>query len=274
MRPSAANVLPDVVSGWPASGRAALFGERRKGGGFSNSGLLLPSADLAALSAAMRTQVANLESLLWASDYFFGVEIRGVKDITKHDPSDAAMRDLALSTMLQHIRATASFYVDVGMNIRLPNHALLWKSDKFSDIVREALECSELEANHIVTSSTFSTDTCSLIPGLAGFRVRLNHEGTHSAVYLQAYMTDKSQTYHLEGRTNYQRLTVPMAMNGNPPIFCRNLLNVYEDAAARTDVEVRLEIRVPIHHASSAFKHLRNYTFSDAICAFSRSLWW
>ncbi|KAF9521610.1 hypothetical protein CPB83DRAFT_900503 [Crepidotus variabilis] len=114
----------------------------------------------------------------------------------------------------------------------------------------------------------------SCIEQLAGFRTALLSVGIDLAVYLQAYLSDKTQTYHIGGGINFRALSIMMALHGNPPIFCRNLLQVLQDASAVLDVLLRIEMRVPLRRAPLALQQFRRTTLAISIASFPRRVWW
>ncbi|KAF9521312.1 hypothetical protein CPB83DRAFT_841362, partial [Crepidotus variabilis] len=244
LRPAIDRVYPGTLHNWPGSFHTAQFRDMRRSGGFSNSSVILGRRSLDEFDAVLRELVDAEDTMAWAKDYFWGFEIRGLKQATKHRMGDETASQRELEHLLKEFEdPEETWYVDVGLEIGIKEKALAWMVRGHAAIVAEALGIDEAAANAIVAKTCFASDMSSCIEQLAGFRTALLSVGIDLAVYLQAYLSDKTQTYHIGGGINFRALSIMMALHGNPPIFCRNLLQVLQDASAVLDVLLRIEMR-------------------------------
>ncbi|KAF9521580.1 hypothetical protein CPB83DRAFT_778497, partial [Crepidotus variabilis] len=277
LRPATLQVYPNIIHDLPGTWDISRFKDRRQRGGFSNSGVLLRGNKLGEFSRSMRAIVNANPDLRWAQDFFFGFEIRGLKQVTKHGMRDQGASEAALAHLLEYfVQPDDTMYVDVGVEIGVDEKALAWVADGHGRVVAEALGIEVADANRLVGKSCFYNDMTSCLEALAGFRTALLNVGEDLAVYLQAYLSDKTQTYHLEGDhgINYQALTFAMALLGNPPIFCKNLLQVLQDATLLLDVLLRIEVRVPLWRAHLALQRIRRTVLVANVVMLPRKIWW
>ncbi|KAM6491327.1 hypothetical protein JOM56_013101 [Amanita muscaria] len=103
---------------------------------------------------------------------------------------------------------------------------------------------------------------------VAGFHLRLKNSGDpHRISYMQAYIADKSATYH-PGRNSFSK----QAMSGEDrcPSFTERLLETYQESRDNTaDVAARLEARVPYEYAAEVLLDM----FRNTTLVFPRELW-
>jgi hypothetical protein len=104
--------------------------------------------------------------------------------------------------------------------------------------------------------------------------VILNEDNLISAVYMQVYTTNKSQTYHPENGRYGKTLTPKEAMHGNPPPWCQSLLNLYRDAAHNVDVAGRIEVRCPLEFAEGCLTTFPEDTTRRSLTRYRREIWW
>jgi len=280
IRAAAQDVLPDTVHDWPTSFKAAQFKDRNHGRGFTNSGVIISGLRLSELDQQIRYHIETEPVLEWAADYFWGTEIRGVKDAYTHPISTPpAERLRLLESVTKDIDTTyGTWYVDVGLEFILGGQALLWSTDSHSQIMQAAFGIDAREANSIMSKrSKYFRDVSTHLESLSGFRVVLDDNSMNnrvSAVYGQAYESSKSQTYHPENGRYGKTLTLKEAMHGNPPPWCQNLLNLYRDAARNVDVAARIEVRCPLEFAEECLIAFPEDTLRTSLTCYKREIWW
>jgi len=280
IRKAAQDVLRDTVHDWPTSFKAAQFKDRNHGRGFSNSGVIISALRLSEFDQQIRYHIDTEPLLEWAAGYFWGTEIRGVKDAYTHPISaPQAERLRLLELMTEDINTTyGTWYVDVGLEFILGGQALLWSTDSHSQIMQAALGIDASEANSIMSKrSKYFRDVSTHLESLSGFRAILDDNSWNnlvSAVYIHAYTSDKSQTYHPENGRYGKTLTLKEAMHGNPPPWCQNLLNLYRDAARNVDVAARIEVRCPLEFADECLVSFPEDELRASLTCYKREIWW
>ena len=278
IRLAAEDILPDTVHDWPTSFEAAQWKDRNHGRGFSNSGIIISAESLSQFDEKIRHYVDTTDELEWASGYFWGTEIRGVKDAHTHPISTSPQQRLdVLHSVTEGIDTTyGTWYIDVGLEFILGGQALLWSTDAHSKIMQAALGIDENRANAIIsTQSRYVRDISTHLESLSGFRATLKDSDNFiGAVYMQVYTTDKSQTYHPENGRYGKTLTPKEAMHGNPPSWCQSLLNVYRDAARNVDVAARIELRCPLQFADECLLTFPEDAIRTSLTCYRREIWW
>ena len=280
IRAAAEHVLPDTVHDWPTSFKAAQFKDRNHGRGFTNSGVIIPGLCLSELDERIRWNIEIEPELEWAGGYFWGTEIRGVKDAYTHPISTPRVERLRiLKSVTKDIDTThGTWYIDVGLEFILGGQALLWSTDSHSQVMQAAFGIDAQEANSLMSKrSRYIRDVSTHLESVSGFRVTLDDNSRNnqvSAVYGQAYHSDKSQTYHPENGRYGKTLTMQEAMHGNPPPWCQNLLNLYRDAARNVDVAARIEVRCPLEFAEECLTSFPEEIIRTSLVCYKREIWW
>ena len=92
--------------------------------------------------------------LEWATDYFWGTEIQGMKDAYTYPISASQAQHLRiLESVTEDIDMTyGTWYIDVGLEFILGRQALLWSTDSHSQIMQAALHIDAREANSIIST--------------------------------------------------------------------------------------------------------------------------
>ena len=127
-------------------------------------------------------------------------------------------------------------------------------------------------------SRRYVRDLAAHFTELSGCRIQLNDSGPFRAAYFQIYATDKSVTYHVEKGRHSKYITGRMALKGDPPTcipqYCINLANAYQEAMANTPCAARIEIRVPLRHASAVLRYTSQELLVHSIVGFNGGLLW
>jgi hypothetical protein len=283
MRPAAEASMPDVVPDWPGSFSTAEWKDRNTRGGFSHTSHIIPKDRMHLFSREVRRIVNSDGRMRWARDLFWGVEIRGVKDMSNHqiDAAPHVVTRLLDSVLCQVDRTEGTWYGDIGLEFMLQDQALLWSTAGHQILLSHLLDISRDEANTIISNPRcYSRDVTTHVMSLSGFRVNFSQHqqglgaGPLFIAYAQAYQSDKNQTYHPEGSRFGKTLTAKVAVQGNPPPWCQKLLGVFGDAAQRVDVATRFEARVPLDFIDFALRRVDLRVIKRTIACYKRELWW
>ncbi|KAF8965663.1 hypothetical protein BDZ97DRAFT_771108 [Flammula alnicola] len=278
---AADEVSHHLLRDWPASFESAQMKDRNKSGGFSNSSVILPAEDMYGIGLEMRSIVDNHPDLEWAKGFFWGAEIRGVKDSTHHIAGDPeGQRDeieRRLAALCDKLAINEGrWFIDVGLEFSSPNQALIWNTLGHSHLLEAALDITSNEANKIMSNvRKYAKDCSTHLTSLSGFRAAFqNGIGPCKTTYLQVYTTDKSQTYHPEKGNFGKTITPKEAMKGNPSPWCQQLTYLYHDAAQRVDVYARIEARCPLKLQSECLVGLPADVVRRAVSCYRREIWW
>jgi hypothetical protein len=167
------------------------------------------------------------------------------------------------------------WYIDVGLEFILRDRALLWSTHAHSSILVEALGIPRREADAIISNPwKYTQDMNTHLTTLSGFRVELEDKGQVSAAYLQAYTSDKSQTYNPQKGKYGKTLTPRVAFRGDPPAWCQSLLNLYHDTALRTDVAARIEVHCPLRFVEGCLVSFGQAVIDDSLISYRHEIWW
>ena len=173
-----------------------------------------------------------------------------------------------------------TWYVDVGLEFLKEEKALIWSMDANAQVLAEALEIDIADAHGFVRNRQhFSQDTLTHLLSLGGWRAWWDYGdepgvGENEVVFGQAYTTDKIQTYHPEHGRYGKTLMAKAAMSSNPSKWCQNILDIYNDAAATTDVAARLELRCPLDYALCCMASFSLDVIRNALVSYQCELWW
>lgn len=283
IRPAAVAIMPDIVLDWPGSFSTAEWKDRNSKSGFSHTSHIIPQNRLQRFSEQIRRNIEANGRLQWARTFFWGVEIRGVKDMCSHsiDASSAEM-ERHLEMVLDQIDSSeGQWWGDIGLEFMLTDQALLWSTDGHRTLLCHLLGITREDAGKIISHPLcYTRDLTTHIMSLSGFRADFNRYeeghgvGNFFASYVQAYQTDKHQTYHPEGSRYGKTITGKLAVKGNPPPWCQSLLQVYGDAAKEVNVATRFEARVPLPFINNALINPRLDVLKQTMICYKRELWW
>lgn len=220
----------------------------------------------------------------WADGILIYHQIQGVKASSTHHV-DSLSAAVALEEFLDsngfRMRDTerGSWWIDVGMEITSSQkECLVWRSDSHTSIVRDVLDIAESNALRTTSmgSKKYTRDMASHIPTLSGCRIRLGAqtEGPMKARYFQLYTTDKSVTARNNGIYHGNYITGQDILKGKHGTYLNSLYNTYCDATQHNNSHARMEVRVPIAHATRAFMDLDLPDLRGALVSFPKSVWW
>lgn len=284
LRPTIDELIPHDASDWPATFDTELFRAQKKTGAFSYQTKMIAHWNLSPLVDTLREKLED-EDIKWAQGFFFIHTIRGTKHSTQHS-KDQESAQLALQEFLLEADIPTSaisegeWWIDVGVEINsLDSMCLQWRTSSHFHIAREVLVIPSEHASRItsITSSKYSKDLVSHLAGVSGCRIEpgVQAEGRFEAKYFQMYTTDKAITYHPDGITHGKSIKIEQAMGvEQPPKFIEGLLDVYSNAVEKNFSNARVEVRVPLRHATTALIRLSEEVVREALLAFSPEEWW
>lgn len=204
MLPTISAVCPELLSHWPPGYQAALKQCKDRRGKFSYPTLDVPAGSLQHFNRHLRLRLDEFPEF---QDSFYVHEWRGTKGVTLHSLDDEEEIDAAFDTAMEVVDLEdlgdppnlETWYIDVGVEVRCPEHVVQWLDDRHDDILAYALPHQPPDGiQRILRSAGFHRDVSALLYDLAGFRVEVKTAGAEvDLAYLNVYTTDKSPTYQL-----------------------------------------------------------------------------
>ncbi|KAJ4469609.1 hypothetical protein C8R41DRAFT_970774 [Lentinula lateritia] len=284
LRPAIAALLPEDISDWPPTYDGELFRARKQSGHMSYQTKIIPELEVPNLVGRIRRNLedANVD---WAESFFFTHTVRGFKHGTQHEMNEDEAQ-LALDILLNHADLSrdaterGEWWIDVGLELCSDIQSCLqWVTTSHYHMVKEVLKISEANASRITSlgSSKYQKDIVSHIMDVAGCRIEPGSraQGEYEAVYFQLYTTDKAITYNPEGRHHGKAISTNLAMGPTqPPTFISGLFELFTDAMTRNSSNARIEVRVPIRHATRVLVTIDVDLVRRNLLAFPRSTWW
>lgn len=281
LRPAITQLLPEDVSDWPPNYESELFRARKRNGHMAYQTKMIPGSLVYNLAMVIRQNLAQ-NGVAWTDGFFFTHTVRGVKHSTQHNNSDPDamasldefIEDVGLST------TQGQWWIDVGLEIHSEDELCLqWRTSSHSALVQDVLEIEDRHAIRVTTlgSSKYQRDIVSHLMAVSGCRIEpgIRAQGPYEAVYLQMYTTDKAITYNPEGRHHGKAMTVDAAMGPKqPPVFVEGILSLFTSAMKMNASNARIEVRVPLAHATTVFTALDIDQMRQHLLAFQRNEWW
>jgi hypothetical protein len=286
LKPTIEILTPEKSAEWPVTYQDELTRARRRTGHFSMQSKMLPREVLRDFGDTLRYCLTE-RGVAWGRDLFFLHQVRGTKATTEHrmdTPSagDALSAFLFENSIPERYTEEGIWYIDVGLEISsLEGKCLLWRTDSHSHVVRRVTGVSEQHANRITElgSQQYARDLSSHLLDVSGCRITPGRrgEGQFEVLYLQLYSTDKSLTYNPEGIYFSKAMYCVEAIGKvQPPSFTESLYHVYRNASLsqKSNANARVEVRVPIQHATTALTNLSYGLVQQSLLAFSNESWW
>ncbi|KAF9470635.1 hypothetical protein BDN70DRAFT_901951, partial [Pholiota conissans] len=283
LRPTAVRLAGPSASEWPPSYSAEMFRARGKNGTLSFQTKTLPSWRVGPLGDCLRTCLAS-NGVSWGAGLVFLHQIRGVKGSSGHsvtaDAATEAMDDFLLeNSFIDDALLTGDWWVDVGLEIAsIDEQCLAWRTDSHYHVAKDALKITEHHARRITRpgSSKYIRDMTSHLPSVSGCRISpgVRAQGPYEALYLQTYTTDKAITYRPEGSHFGKFLRGEDIISGKADDYCRGLYDLYRQATDKNPSRARIELRVPMQHASRVLLDVDIDHFRDGLVIFDPIVWW
>jgi hypothetical protein len=277
IRKAVLEVCSDAASDWPISYQDEMFRAKKMGPGFAWGTKPVGSLDVEEFGQALR-RFCEGSGESWMKDIVFQVQIRGLKLATCHDANPAqAQASFDLFTKDLDLTVPGQVWVDVGLEVSVPDSAVMWRTTSHPEVVRRALDISQADANTLTdpTRRIYQRDVTAHLPALSGCRIHTHtRSGPYETDYIQLYSTEKNPTYHPERGHHAKYITTKMAMRGNPPSFITQLHNLYGRSADQMPVSARMEVRVPIAHAQDVLLDWTRRRMENHVVVMDQWVWW
>lgn len=234
--------------------------------------------------------LARLRSHSFGKGAFFLHTVRGTRAASAHDGFDEDDRNEALLEWMSWVRTHPNedigdrWFVDVGVELRIPGHCLQWRKDGHIHIVKHFLDnvtnptISRMLRPH---SKRYKVDSSATLTQLAGFRLSTTPrtQGVWQVKYFNCYTTDKAVTYHAaNGR--YAKFTTARELfdwsKSNGPANLRSMYSSLSHARDAFDGHARLELRIPLRYVRTINGKMRipDELVKQSIVVFKRRDWW
>ena len=287
IRPSVALVQPDALAHWPISYNAAFQLSLDRNGHRHDHSIDIPEDCLEQFAHSIQTRLAVSEGHLLGHRTIFQVEFRGTKGGFNFDWFDTDERQEMLNKFVEPIdfmdqesENLDQWYVDVGMELSVPDHVVQWATDHHATILRYAHRTmDENRADRAVESRYYSRDVSAHIFSLSGFRYapEVSRDGIF---YVNAYTTDKEATYQLHNgmfRARSADQLLPKKI-GRLVAEVNRVAEVFAECAGADgtsqDGTARLEVRTRLENAMTCMDVFPDHILRSVILAVPNNVWW
>lgn len=287
LRPAVEFLLGPVAAEWPATYQTEEIRARRNGGGHAWGTKIIQRDITDQLMERIRLELllSDSDDLDWALDAFVMHTIRGVKHGTFHraDAHSATyyLAELfADAQLVEDAPERGEWFIDVGIQISSDlEQCVQWRTATHRLVVQQALGISDTNAERVtqINSSKYYRDLASHLTAVSGFRVvpGVRAAGEFEAAYIQAYTTDKSVVYNVDGFHHAKFLTTREALGPiHPTKTIEGIHAIYEKARDVNASSARLEVRVPYRFATQALLEFDPAVLRNCLCLFPREEWW
>lgn len=289
IRPAVQAICDARLSHWPPSYMAALSNAKDTHGRLHFGSLDLPPDLMVKFSHYLKQNLSRVPDL---KDMYFMHEVRGTKGFTVHDPQDDEERWTSLQRELDFLDfnnvTPTDWYIDVGLEVYLPDHVLQWLEDAHLRLLRFGLPKqaqNNLASLHRLLDDkrNFLSDPVAQFKEFAGFRCIPRSKGDDdSVVYLNVYTTDKEPTYQLHtGNFRYHHASELLPFAGGNKLLkdVTEMSTVFGQCMGneeRTPSEgcARFEIRVSLPETPAALATISNHLLRNSLVAIPVALWW
>ena len=281
--PAVVDIMGPQASDWPPDYESEMFRARGHNGQLSFVTKMLPDWHVSLLGDKIRENLKKNE-VPWGEGLVFLHQIRGVKNSSQHSPykedGEIALEEwLDINYLRNEDLLLGEWWVDVGLQISSDEEeCLAWRTDSHFHLLQEVLRIPAHQAHRIssISSSKYTRDMTSHLTAVSGCRINPGPraEGPYSVQYLQLYTTDKSLTYRQDKGHHGKFITCVDVLDGKAERYCENLYQVYLAAIKDNFSLARIEVRVPIEHATSVLLHIQRASISEWLVSFPRIVWW
>ncbi|OCH83536.1 hypothetical protein OBBRIDRAFT_701576, partial [Obba rivulosa] len=194
-------VLPGEAGHWPQSYRAEYNRIRGRDGTLKFGTQQVPDNVLDDFGTEL---LRRIRAKTWGQNAFFFHQIRGARGTTQHvsgGRADALERLLRIFAPEAFIEPS-HWHVDIGLEFQALGRVLWWRTDAHWRILKSSLRLSHEDAIGATQSARYSRDLACQLSDVSGFRMEVGSRlrGDTGIVYIQAYNTEKTPTYLLDGR--------------------------------------------------------------------------
>jgi hypothetical protein len=290
IRPAVRTAVPERLSHWPPTYRAAMANARDIRGQLHFGSVDLPAFALGDFRDALLHILDQHDTL---KDAYFLHEVRGYKGATVHNPEVEAECWDVLHEKLNFLDFRLinhdQWYIDVGLEVHLRDHVLQWLEDGHLRLLRNALpRQNQSNPNSLATladdANNFKTDRVAQLNEFAGFRCTPRSKGLADQVtYINVYTTDKEPLYQLH-TGSFRRHHASELMPGE-----RNIQTLMKDVAeisgvfgqcvgtvtrAASEGCARFEVRVKLRQSPTVLRGLPQELISNSLVAIRAPTWW
>ncbi|KAG9088288.1 hypothetical protein FRC06_002111, partial [Ceratobasidium sp. 370] len=291
---------------WPPSYEAEATRAANKSGRPQFSGKQLRGAHVKQMIPTIITKVNQSQHLKFASGCFWMVEMKGLKNSSAHPPPEEPLADdegqmregaaqhprtLALAAVLRNWEwvtfEAGDWYLDIAttVSVTLPGVPMstLIKKDAHAEIIRHFTQRPIDQCQRWVSQdngASYKFDATARLTEVGGFRLTIHDPAFDELRYFQAYTTEKSLTYHKNGRdvalfTTPKRILTDMAKEKQR--FFDPLVSMFMEAAedqTHSNVAVRFESRVPFHTFTHAHMKIPRVAIQGWLVALKTQAIW
>lgn len=207
-------VLPQRITHWPISYAAALM-NRNSRSRFKFHAEHVPEYLLEEFCRVL-LEFMEVEGF---EDAFFVHEVRGIKNLTVHDPDalDAADVGNRLDFLQFDNIDPKEWHIDVALEIYRPGDWVLhWTTEGLKELLEVGLpNARDDHLERLARSPRLHIDVAAHIYNCAGFRGNPGRAGQEDrVVWLNVYTTDKSPTYNFRHSGHFRRHTASELLPG------------------------------------------------------------
>lgn len=281
LRPAVQAVMPEVEGHWPVSYSAAMTQLRTRKGTLTTSSQDWPADKLEQFGTDLIGRLDASRATFHGA--FFGHELRGTKGQAPHDATDANERTRVTDEFFQFLNMEAivldDWKMDIGLEISSRDDCLLWKAMGHWRVLRHVMPgLSQAGVDALMRTRRFKVYPCSSLYDLSGFAVEPHRHGQADHVsYVQAYTTDKTVTYTLH-QSIWSARMADCLLPQHIDKLKRDLVEMASIfllcARRKHSVAARVEVRVPISHATTALTSFPRELINASITACSPAKWW
>jgi hypothetical protein len=284
IRPALLHVAATDTGHIPASYADELFRIQNPRGGFSYGTLDVPRHKVNSFGRKL-TYLLQAK-LPFAKDCFYVHQVRGTRAASTHVGDDNLDRHDALIDWVDWASEqddTTSWYVDVGLELRMPGKCLQWRQDAHQALMQHVLvgeSHTAIQRMRGPTSHRYTCDVASSIEELAGFRCEPRRlSGAHCVKYINCYTTDKHVMYHPQpGGRHYSKFVTTSKLMACAPdapnLTIAGMFAALHNAATEVDGHARIEMRIPLDEAVHTFLSLPSNLIRNAVVVYDRQVWW
>ncbi|KAG8733048.1 hypothetical protein FRC10_000460 [Ceratobasidium sp. 414] len=278
VKPAAQELVPDhYIRTWPPSYAAEEARAARRVGKPQFSGKALLGADLRAVIPKILEIVGQNNDLTFARRCFWMVEMKGVKASTAHPPPDRPMlgpdnrlldpfndaRTLALNRLFDNWQFAQfrgdQWYLDIATTISVSRAdsspvSVLIRKDAHAEILRHFTKepiqrCTNWASRD--NSRAYQFDGTAHLEGVGGCRLTISDKEEKTVRYFQAYTTEKSLTYHRDGKSVALNSSAWRTMDNweeEDKRFFKPAIKMFHNASfegTTSHIAARFESRVP-----------------------------
>ncbi|KZP14429.1 hypothetical protein FIBSPDRAFT_751853 [Athelia psychrophila] len=289
LKPAVDEVSPMSAGRWPVTYAAALAGAtHRRTGQYHLGSVDIDALRLPAFATAFLVKLAAIPG---CEDAYFLHEIRGTKGQAVHNPADEDARWDALNHVLEAVDRGAisqdDWMVDVALEYGKPGHVMQWLQQGHLSLLRVLLPSVATDAHlaKIIQGSAFGLDRAADLADFCGFRLVVPRAALMDGVhYVNAYTTDKSQSYHLHPTfftehhpseligAPLEKLLTDLVEMSKIYAACRGKWD--EPDVVGSPGNARMEIRVPLRLAGDALISIPAAVLAASTVAVPVWTWW